>query len=182
METRQPPPARPAGETAIASIDSVEDTKGNNGEKGSLSITNLRLIWRSQRSSRTSMSIGYNCVLSVNVKAASSRLRGSTQALHVMTKHAETKFEFVFTNLALGEPRLFTLVQVGRARLARRAAARRTDRPAPTPAPPSASARRLRQEVLRLYETSRLYRELKLRAAIIRDKALLLLPKEQVRR
>ena len=34
-----------AGEKVIDSINEVEDTKGNNGERGSLLITNLRLIW-----------------------------------------------------------------------------------------------------------------------------------------
>ena len=33
------------GEMLIDSINSVEDTKGNNGDKGNLLITNLRLIW-----------------------------------------------------------------------------------------------------------------------------------------
>lgn len=103
---------RDAGEVEIDSINAVEDTKGNNGEKGSLAITNLRLIWRSQRSQRTNLSIGYNCVLSINIKTASSRLRGNTQALYVMTKYTDSKFEFIFTNLVRGSPRLFTTVQV----------------------------------------------------------------------
>ena len=30
------------GETMIDSINSVEDTKGNNGERGSMLVTNLR--------------------------------------------------------------------------------------------------------------------------------------------
>jgi len=33
------------GEIVVDSINSVEDTKGNNGDKGNLLITNLRLIW-----------------------------------------------------------------------------------------------------------------------------------------
>lgn len=33
------------GEKVIDSINSVEDTKGNNGDKGNLIISNLRLIW-----------------------------------------------------------------------------------------------------------------------------------------
>ena len=38
------------GEKVIDSIAHVEDTKGNNGERGSLLITNLRLIWFSETS------------------------------------------------------------------------------------------------------------------------------------
>lgn len=134
------------GEVEIDSINSVEDTKGNNGEKGSLTITNLRLIWCSQRNSRTNLSVGYNCVISLNIKTASSRLRGSTQALYVMTKYNNSRFEFIFTNLVRSSPRLFTTVQA----------------------------------VYRAYDTTKLYRDLKLRGAIIKDKQLILLPHEQI--
>ena len=37
------------GEKVIDSIQHVEDTKGNNGERGCLLITNLRLIWFSEQ-------------------------------------------------------------------------------------------------------------------------------------
>ena len=70
-----------SGELQIDSINSVEDTKGNNGEKGSLSITNLRLIWICHRNSRINLSIGYNAVVSINIRTANSRLRGNTQAV-----------------------------------------------------------------------------------------------------
>ena len=123
-----------SGELGIDSINSVEDTKGNNGEKGSLSITNLRLIWICHRNSRINLSIGYNAVVSINIRTANSRLRGNTQALYVMTKFNNSRFEFVFTNLVRQSPRLFTTVQA----------------------------------VYRAYDTSRLYRDLKLRGAIIR--------------
>ena len=134
------------GEIQIDSIGSVEDTKGNNGEKGSLSITNLRLIWICHRNSRITLSIGYNAVVSINIRTANSRLRGNTQALYVMTKFNNSRFEFVFTNLVRQSPRLFTTVQA----------------------------------VYRAYDTSRLYRDLKLRGAIIKNKSLILLPNEQM--
>eukprot|EP00741_Cyanophora_paradoxa_P005592 tig00000912_g5420.t1 len=134
------------GEFMIDSMSSVEDTKGNNGERGELQITNLRIIWTAQRNKRTNLSIGYNAVVSLNIRTANSRLRGSTQALYVMTKFNGSRFEFIFTNLVRNSPRLFTTVQA----------------------------------VYRAYETSRLYRDLKLRGAIIRDRQLILLPKEQV--
>ena len=44
------------GEIEIDSINSVEDTKGNNGDRGSLSITNLRIIWSSHKRPRTNLS------------------------------------------------------------------------------------------------------------------------------
>jgi Bardet-Biedl syndrome 5 protein len=134
------------GEFEIDSIDSIEDTKGNNGEKGGLIITNLRMIWSSQKNPRINLSIGYNCIISITIHTANSRLRGHTQALYVLTKFNSSRFEFIFTNLVKNSPRLFTTVQA----------------------------------VHRAYETSKLYRDLKLRGAIVRDRELLLLPQEQV--
>lgn len=37
-------------------MNSVEDTKGNNGERGELVITNLRMVWYSARSRKTNLS------------------------------------------------------------------------------------------------------------------------------
>ena len=54
-------------------------SQGNNGEKGSLSITNLRLIWICHRNVRVNLSIGYSAVASINIRTANSRLRGNTQ-------------------------------------------------------------------------------------------------------
>ncbi|KAK3282283.1 Bardet-Biedl syndrome 5 protein [Cymbomonas tetramitiformis] len=133
------------GEFQIDSMDSVEDTKGNNGERGELIITNLRLIWWSHKNRRTNLSVGYNAIISINIRSASSRLRGSTQALYVLTKFNGSRFEFIFTNLVRNSPRLFTTIQA----------------------------------VFRAYDTTKLYRDLKLRGAIIQDKELKLLPHEQ---
>ncbi|GBG24564.1 Bardet-Biedl syndrome 5 protein-like [Hondaea fermentalgiana] len=44
------------GERVLDSINSVEDTKGNNGMRGSLVVTNLRLQWLSHKSKRTNLS------------------------------------------------------------------------------------------------------------------------------
>lgn len=134
------------GEFQIDSINAVEDTKGNNGERGILIVTNLRLIWTSAKSSRTNLSIGFNCVSSVSIRQVNSKYRGNSQALFVMTRFNATRFEFIFTNLVKNSPRLFTTVQA----------------------------------VFKSYETTKLYRDLKLRGAIIRDKELVMLPHEQV--
>eukprot|EP01064_Diplonema_japonicum_P028102 TRINITY_DN4246_c2_g1_i3.p1 TRINITY_DN4246_c2_g1~~TRINITY_DN4246_c2_g1_i3.p1 ORF type:complete len:345 (+),score=47.16 TRINITY_DN4246_c2_g1_i3:81-1115(+) len=133
-------------ETKIDIIDSIEDTKGNNGEKGQLTVTNLRLIWCCSKNLKINLSIGYNCIISITIHTANSRIRGPTQALYVLTKFNSSRFEFIFTNLVKGSPRHFTTVQA----------------------------------VHRAYETSKLYRDLKLRGAIIRDKELLLLPQEDI--
>ena len=134
------------GEFEIDSINSVEDTKGNNGEKGALRATNLRLIWVAHKNSNINLSIGYNAVLNTSVRLANSRLRGNSEALFVMAKHGGTRFEFIFTSLVKKSPRLFTTVQA----------------------------------VFRAYETSKLYRDLKLRGAIMKEKNLIVLPNEQI--
>ena len=56
--------------------DSVEDTKGNNGDFGELTMTNLRVTWVSKQQRRTNISLGLNCITSVTVKMVASRLRG----------------------------------------------------------------------------------------------------------
>ena len=56
--------------------EEVEDTKGNNGERGDLLLTNLRLLWVSKRQRRTNISVGYGCITSIVVKDASRRLKG----------------------------------------------------------------------------------------------------------
>eukprot|EP00760_Papus_ankaliazontas_P006168 PhM_4_TR12924/c0_g1_i1/m.63635/K16748/BBS5; Bardet-Biedl syndrome 5 protein len=134
------------GEFEIDSIDSIEDTKGNNGETGLLIATNLRLMWVCAKNPKINLTIGYNCIISITIHTANSRLRGHTQALFVLTKFNTSRFEFIFTNCVKNSPRLFTTVQA----------------------------------VHRAYETSKLYRDLKLRCAIIREKELILLPREQI--
>ncbi|CAD5110720.1 DgyrCDS92 [Dimorphilus gyrociliatus] len=79
-------------------------------------------------------------------KTAQSKIRGATEALYVLTKCKNTRFEFIFTNLVPGSSRLFTSVIA----------------------------------VHRAYETSKLYRDLKLRGPLIDNKTLRLLPQEQV--
>ncbi|XP_033639519.1 Bardet-Biedl syndrome 5 protein homolog [Asterias rubens] len=135
-----------SGERIIDLLDSVEDTKGNNGDKGRLIVTNLRLIWHSQSLPRVNLSVGYTCIINITVRSAHSKLRGQAEALYILTRCNNTRFEFIFTSVIPGSPRLFTTIM----------------------------------SVHRAYETSKLYRDLKLRGAIIHNKNLRLLPLEQV--
>ncbi|XP_015421246.1 PREDICTED: Bardet-Biedl syndrome 5 protein isoform X5 [Myotis davidii] len=134
------------GEVLIDCLDSIEDTKGNNGDRGRLLVTNLRIIWHSLALPRVNLSIGYNCILNITTRTAISKLRGQTEALYILTKCNSTRFEFIFTNLIPGSPRLFTSVIA----------------------------------VHRAYETSKMYRDFKLRSALIQNKELRLLPQEHV--
>lgn len=134
------------GEVLIDCLDSIEDTKGNNGDRGRLLVTNLRIIWHSLALPRVNLSIGYNCIMNITTRTANSKLRGQTEALYILTKCNSTRFEFIFTNLVPGSPRLFTSVIA----------------------------------VHRAYETSKMYRDFKLRSALIQNKQLRLLPQEHV--
>lgn len=65
--------------------DPVEDTKGNNGDGGRLSLTNLRLMWTSKKQHRTNISVGLNTITSIAVRAATSRLKGAHAAYMLET-------------------------------------------------------------------------------------------------
>ena len=69
--------------------------------------------------------MGYSSVLNITTKTVNSKLRGLTEALYLLTKCNHTRyvlaflpqpcmssprFEFIFTNLVPGNPRLFTSV------------------------------------------------------------------------
>eukprot|EP01083_Nonionella_stella_P010815 30740_1 len=74
------------GEFKVDSINSVEDTKGNSGERGSLIVTNLRLIWISHRHPKVNLSVGYSCITQTLVRSITSKLSGHTMSLFVMTR------------------------------------------------------------------------------------------------
>ena len=134
------------GEFAIESLGDIEDSKGNSGEHGELRVTNIRILWVSTKSSRTNLSIGLNCVLSINIRSSESRTRSTTQALYVLTKFSHSKFEFIFSHANRHLPRLFSTVQ----------------------------------SLHNAFDTSRLFRDIKLRGGIMRDKALIMLPSERI--
>ncbi|XP_063848231.1 Bardet-Biedl syndrome 5 protein homolog isoform X3 [Scylla paramamosain] len=90
--------------------------------------------------------VGFNCIINITTKTVNSKLRGLTEALYILTKANNTRFEFIFTNLVPGTPRLFTSVM----------------------------------GVYKAYNSSKMYRELKLRGAIIQSKQLRILPQEQI--
>ncbi|CAH1166825.1 unnamed protein product [Phyllotreta striolata] len=134
------------GEKIIDKLDNIEDTKGNGGFKGKLIITSLRILWYSSSSPRINLSIGLGCILSTNMKLVNSKLRGTAQAIQLLTISTGTRYEFIFTNLIPGHTRHFTSIT----------------------------------GVHKAYNSSRLYRELKLRGAVVHNKQLKILPLEQV--
>ncbi|RNA32571.1 Bardet-Biedl syndrome 5 [Brachionus plicatilis] len=135
-----------SGEFLIDSLDSVEDTKGNSGESGRIIITNLRFIWHADENQRTNLSIGLNCILNITTKPSKTKLRGVSESLFILTKHNGVKFEFIFTYMVPGSPRMFQSIL----------------------------------SVHKAYESSKLYREVKLRGALLNKGQLKHLPKEQL--
>ena len=49
----------------------IHPPSGNSGDRGRMLVTNLRVIWHSHAMPRVSLSVGYNCVLSITVKQVS---------------------------------------------------------------------------------------------------------------
>nr|XP_018909164.1 PREDICTED: Bardet-Biedl syndrome 5 protein homolog isoform X1 [Bemisia tabaci] len=96
------------GEKVIDQLDFVEDTKGNGGDKGKLIMTNLRIIWHSLSVGKVNMSIGFSCIINISSKMVVSTLRGTAEALHILTKAKDSRLEFIFTNLIPGNSRHFT--------------------------------------------------------------------------
>ena len=47
------------------------------------------------------------CIVSITTKAVKSKLRGVSDSLYILTKQQNTRFEFIFTYLVPGSPRLF---------------------------------------------------------------------------
>ncbi|CAK5096652.1 unnamed protein product [Meloidogyne enterolobii] len=102
-----------AGESIVERIDNVEDTKGNNGDRGLLRITNLRLIWHAVAVPRINLSIGHNTITGITTR----KIRGQAESLYIMSKGLSgTKFEFVFTCVNPSSTKFFsTVIGINRA-------------------------------------------------------------------
>ena len=124
------------GERIVEYFNKVEDTKGNAGEEGKLTVTNLRLMWQSKIKPRINLSIGLGCVSSITNRTIHTKLRGKHEALYIMTKVNGTRYEFIFTQLEQELGVQFGIVE-------------------------------LVSKICRAYSSTKLYRDLKLRSAVI---------------
>jgi len=89
-----------SGEKTLAVFDPVEDTKGNNGIRGLIRITNLRVLWETKKHENLNLSIGHKTILNCQTKHVSSKLRGNIEALHILAKGKSSRFEFIFSCVA----------------------------------------------------------------------------------
>lgn len=133
------------GEKIIESMDNIEDTKGCNGDIGTMLLTNLRLIWFCNSNVKINLSIGYECVLNFEIKQTSSKVIGETIALYLKCRFNNNRFEFVFNSLTNTE-KIFNAFK----------------------------------DIYKAYDSSRLYREMKLKGFLTQDKNLINLPEEQI--
>ncbi|KRY08935.1 Bardet-Biedl syndrome 5 -like protein, partial [Trichinella patagoniensis] len=133
------------GEFIVDKSHGIEDTKGNRGQKGTLIVTNLRIIWLSHASSKINLTIGFNSITAIRTRTTLSKLVGKTESLYVLTKPGSTRFEFIFSIINQANAKLFASILI----------------------------------VFRAYETSTLYREVKMRTPIIVRETLKLLPLEE---
>ncbi|KAJ3035797.1 Bardet-Biedl syndrome 5 protein [Rhizophlyctis rosea] len=86
------------GEHALITFNNIEDTKGNNGTIGRLTVTELRIIWVSSAFLISNLSIGHSTITSIKTTSTLSKLRGKTTATHITALFEGTKFEFIFTD------------------------------------------------------------------------------------
>ncbi|CAD6991773.1 unnamed protein product [Ceratitis capitata] len=138
------------GEKVLDTIYHIEDTKGNAGDTGRLLATNLRVIWYSLSHKKYNLSIGYGRFVNTNTRSVVSKAGGPTQALYILATGSNTRFEFLFADIS-GDTA-------------------RKDQP-------------IFQsifEIYHLYQRTYLYRDLKLRGAIILSGQLIIMPEEMV--
>ncbi|XP_037942865.1 Bardet-Biedl syndrome 5 protein homolog [Teleopsis dalmanni] len=138
------------GEVVLSTIHHIEDTKGNPGDTGRLLATNLRIIWHSLVHKKFNLSIGYGRISTLNTRSVVNKIRGHTIALYILAVSGNTRFEFLFADVS-GET------------------ARKHE-------PIFANV----FEIHQLYQRTYLYRDLKLRGAIVQGGQLIILPQEQV--
>lgn len=75
------------GEKVIEEIPKVEDTKGNNGERGYLIVTNLRLIWYCELKPKLNLSIGLDVILGCGIETNTSMVHGNQMQLILRTRY-----------------------------------------------------------------------------------------------
>jgi Bardet-Biedl syndrome 5 protein len=97
------------GEKAFETIDNIEDTKGNNGDIGTMIFTNLRILWYSSDNIKINLSVGHDTLINYEVRVISSKMAGETRALCIKCKFNANRFEFLFNALGNTKGDLFSL-------------------------------------------------------------------------
>lgn len=85
-----------AGEILAGKWMSVEDIKENQRIKGVLSLTNLRLLWHASAAPRVNLSIGIDCIITIDNRHTKSKIEGLVEVVKVLTQCGEERREFAF--------------------------------------------------------------------------------------
>ncbi|KAG5484506.1 hypothetical protein LSCM1_07879 [Leishmania martiniquensis] len=165
-------------EYVYASFKNVEDTKGNNGHAGTLLVTNLRLLWSSSQRPDINISIGYYCVQKLTVQEAESRLAGgTTESITLSAKYGTSRFRFIFSVAhSDGNNSPAAGARDGGGAQGDHASGGR-------PRKATATCERLYatiRAVWNAYESTRVYRELRVRSAVVQHGHLTLLDGENL--
>ncbi|AYU76980.1 hypothetical protein, conserved [Leishmania donovani] len=171
-------------EHVYATFDDVEDTKGNNGCPGTLLVTNLRLIWRCKQRPNVNLSIGYYCVHKLTVQEAESKLAGRmTECITLGAKCGASRFQFIFSVAhnagGIGSSSAASVSTSGGAAAQRDRENRSRRRPSNSTGDHQRLYATIRA-VWNAYESTRVYRELRVRSAVVQHGNLILLDGENV--
>lgn len=129
-----------------------------------MTITALRIIWKSDVKSRINLSIGLSTVTQITCKQLHSKLRGRYSALDLMTKSNGTRYEFIYTHFVAMDP----------------STAASKDTLSKVPSDCQVLIKTI-SSVCKAYSSTKLFRDLKLRSAIINSThELKALPGEQI--
>jgi len=134
------------GEKLVQNHSEVEDTKGNPGKRGTLFVTNLRVMWQCDGSPKINLSIGHSTINNLFKRKTTSKIMGTCESVCLATKSNNNRFEFIFTDEKKQTSAIFSVISA----------------------------------ITKAYESSRLYRDLKLRGALIHSGQLRLLPTEEI--
>uniref|UniRef100_A0A1A9UR47 BBSome complex member BBS5 PH domain-containing protein n=1 Tax=Glossina austeni TaxID=7395 RepID=A0A1A9UR47_GLOAU len=140
------------GEQILSTINCIEDSKGNAGVSGRLLATNLRLIWHTLLYKKFNLSIGYSRIINMNTRLVTNNRNShdSALALYILALKGSTRFEFLFTDISRNPERKDTPIYQSVF------------------------------DIYHSYQRTYLYRDLKLRGAILQAGQLIILPREQV--
>jgi Bardet-Biedl syndrome 5 protein len=93
-----------------STLQNVEDVKGNPGERGTLIVSNLRLIWFMHSNKESNISIGYDAITRIEKKI--QFLPNSVTKFYINMKavRSTSRYEFQFASLSEEAHAVYDLV------------------------------------------------------------------------
>lgn len=91
-------------------MQSVEDVKGNPGERGVLIVSSVRLIWYMYGNKESNLSIGYDCITRAEKKVHFMANSVPKYFLHLKAVKGTSRYEFQFASLLEDAQSAFDLI------------------------------------------------------------------------